>query len=65
MAAAGQPVPLSTWRHWCATGKVFPRNDDLTAEPRYWLVDAMQARAAKPQKNTTGAARHKRKPTSA
>jgi hypothetical protein len=59
MAAVGQPIPLRTWRHWITTGKITHRNTDTTAEPRYWLIDAMQARSTKPQTNTTGGARHK------
>lgn len=45
LAVIGEPIPASTWRNWRQKGVLIDRSEN-GAEPRYWLSDIRELRAA-------------------
>lgn len=64
LPAVRQYIPLRTLQHWCARGKLQPRDYGPTGEPKYLLADVRKLRDEKPQIAATGSAAKKRRAVS-
>lgn len=54
-------VAESTLRHWIATSRLLPTGYTSDGDPRFLFADVKDLAAAKPQKEPTGAAAHRRR----